>query len=1184
MRTRINPAIFPTLALVGLAAAGGCSSGTGDPKNLTPRESLGVQSSALVAMTDVAANYSDANGWAHDQYGGTIRFADLDGDGKADVCGRGVAGILCQLSTGTGWGKQISWGGFSDAGGWNAGPYFYSTIRFPDLNGDGKADICGRGYGGIVCYLGTGSGFTNGTNGPALANGSGVDGADWSNAMYYSTIQYPDINGDGKADIAVRGSAGIHLFLDDGNGNFSPPSSIGPGWSDDPASGWNYPQYYSTIQYPDINGDGKADICARSASSVTCYPWTPTGWGGGFDGPGWSDYWGFAAAEFYSTLRFADVDGDHKADVCVRGYAGYQCVLSTGTGFGAGFGGPALSDPNGWSNPLWYSTLQLGDVDGDGKADLCGRDNLGVHCWISQGTAFASTPIDLPAFSDANGWGSALYASTIQLADVNGDGAKDVCGRGPSGAVCALMTPAPSATTCAGPWQYKFESGAASTVKTNSDCPALTNAHTDNLNCYAPSSWSNPTYSIPRRGKTVRECIQWGGKPGGPNWCVKYQNVWEPDPADTCDASKAATAISNTQAALRSQYEVLPEAAPPAGHGAIYPYDESSFLGLGGIGASGEAWDNSSWPNCVVSLTGVPSFSLINSQYCGTYTWPATYPASCIVAEGVTDTGYQLSPAGMSRTALPPAADPNTVSCLNYCKFDPSCPPGMYNKANTDANMAANAGYDGNFNTSASPIEPVGCTFTAPPGSGCVTTTAQPGATMTMPAFTAPVLTSVVAGGHAVYAIGSAAIPTSPSDTTSAVFAWGTNSTYELGNGTKQSSFSEPQVPVYWPSAGVAQIAAGVDDACALLKDGSVHCWGNVATSPPLTWPKDTTVVLSDDQTSLANVVQIAHGDHHACALTASPGAGKSGSVYCWGNNDAAQLGAHLNTDGVTVSPWVTTGLNVSYNGEAKQVDVAAGFLAANGTATAEAPGVIHAIAASGNSTCILADGVPRSGSEASVQGVYCWGDNSNGSLGDGNGGQPGNTSFEAVATKLLDSASKPLNVAKLTGSSIGSSKGGSFCALGAAGGSWMCWGANDEGQLDVFSPPPMVVNPLALPTAMTDGTISMASPIALGPDHGCGVTPSGTFCFGSNDNGELGIPLGTAGQAVPATALANMPVGVPSYTNFGAGPNLTCGIYVAPGAGAPSYGVPNKVGNGACWGAWNGSLSPSARPLLWGQ
>ena len=79
---------------------------------------------------------------------------------------------------------------FSDAAGWSAGPWYYATIRFPDVNGDGRADVCGRGAGGVVCALSTASSFT-----PAVAPlwaGAYSDAGGWAaGPQYYGTIQFP---------------------------------------------------------------------------------------------------------------------------------------------------------------------------------------------------------------------------------------------------------------------------------------------------------------------------------------------------------------------------------------------------------------------------------------------------------------------------------------------------------------------------------------------------------------------------------------------------------------------------------------------------------------------------------------------------------------------------------------------------------------------------------------------------------------------------------------------------------------------------------------------------------------------------------------------------------------------------------------------------------------------------------
>jgi hypothetical protein len=39
--------------------------------------------------------FTNAQGWLPDAYGTSLRIADLDHDGHADVCGRSSAGLVC---------------------------------------------------------------------------------------------------------------------------------------------------------------------------------------------------------------------------------------------------------------------------------------------------------------------------------------------------------------------------------------------------------------------------------------------------------------------------------------------------------------------------------------------------------------------------------------------------------------------------------------------------------------------------------------------------------------------------------------------------------------------------------------------------------------------------------------------------------------------------------------------------------------------------------------------------------------------------------------------------------------------------------------------------------------------------------------------------------------------------------
>jgi hypothetical protein len=364
---------------------------------------------------------SDANNWGSaPEYWHTIQFPDVNGDGKADYCARASDGIHCalaSLSHGTAsFDNDHVWiANFDDASGWNAGPYYWGTIQFADVNGDGKADVCGRGGGGIYCALSNGSGFGS----ASLWNGDPSDAHGWwTGPQYWATIQFPDVNGDGSADYCARGSGGIRCALSNGANAFTGDHVWRAEFGD---GSWDVgPEYWGTIQFVDVNADGNDDVCGRGFSGIYCALSTGTGfgaptlWNGDFsDANGWN-----AAPYYYATIRFPDVNGDGRADVCGRGGEGVYCATSNGSAFvSTALWDADPSDGNGWAGgPQYWATLQFPDVNGDGKADFCGRGGDGVRCSVSTGSSFTNNREWNTDYSDANGWaGSPSYWSTIQF-------------------------------------------------------------------------------------------------------------------------------------------------------------------------------------------------------------------------------------------------------------------------------------------------------------------------------------------------------------------------------------------------------------------------------------------------------------------------------------------------------------------------------------------------------------------------------------------------------------------------------------------------------------------------------------------------------------------------------------------------------------------------------------------------
>src|SRR5262249_49494359 len=85
----------------------------------------------------------------------SISFADLDADQQDDLCGYTGNEVRCWGSKGVGFHAvgQSPWTTASSTfnNSWAGNEYYWKTIQYPDLDADGHADVCGRGYAGIYC-------------------------------------------------------------------------------------------------------------------------------------------------------------------------------------------------------------------------------------------------------------------------------------------------------------------------------------------------------------------------------------------------------------------------------------------------------------------------------------------------------------------------------------------------------------------------------------------------------------------------------------------------------------------------------------------------------------------------------------------------------------------------------------------------------------------------------------------------------------------------------------------------------------------------------------------------------------------------------------------------------------------------------------------------------------------------
>jgi len=254
-------------------------------------------------------------------------------------------------------------------------------------------------------------------------------------------------------------------------------------------------------------------------------------------------------------------------------------------------------------------------------------------------------------------------------------------------------------------------------------------------------------------------------------------------------------------------------------------------------------------------------------------------------------------------------------------------------------------------------------------------------------------------------------------------------------------------------------------------------------------------------------VDRISAGADHTCAVV-------EGSAYCWGNNDTGELG-----DGTTTARSVPT--PVSSTG-------------------ALAGATVTRVSSGENHTCAIAD-----------SGVYCWGQNEYGELGNG----------------TTTASSTPVAVGSFTNATAVATGYMHSCAI--ADGKVHCWGDNSRGQLgdgtNTARTAPVEVGGLLVGKTVTA--------IAAGAAHTCAIAESLAYCWGSDVSGQLGDnQLGAANNSsLPVAVLTSGVLSGLTVTAMTAGEAHTCAI---------------ADGKAYCWGyaafgqLGNNSTNLSAAPV----
>ncbi|RKG89192.1 hypothetical protein D7W82_07985 [Corallococcus sp. CA049B] len=270
------------------------------------------------------------------------------------------------------------------------------------------------------------------------------------------------------------------------------------------------------------------------------------------------------------------------------------------------------------------------------------------------------------------------------------------------------------------------------------------------------------------------------------------------------------------------------------------------------------------------------------------------------------------------------------------------------------------------------------------------------------------------------------------------VWAWGSNQSGQLGDGTTTNRTTPVQVQGL---TGVATLHAGGDHTVVLKQDGTVWAWGNNFEGElgdgTTTYRKQPVRV-----TGLTGVTALGIGSGHTVALK------QDGTLWAWGFNSVGQVGDGTKVNRTTpVRVAGLTGVAAVYAGSGHSFALKqdgtlwawgfnnAGQLGDGTTADRTSPVRVQLSGLTGM-TALVASGDPDTDSHHTVilrqdGTVWAWGNNSSGQLGDG-------TTIRRAT---------PVQVQGLTGVNTLAAGGNHTVAVKQEGSVW-AWGSNSSGQL----------------------------------------------------------------------------------------------------------------------------------------
>ncbi len=344
-------------------------------------------------------------------------------------------------------------------------------------------------------------------------------------------------------------------------------------------------------------------------------------------------------------------------------------------------------------------------------------------------------------------------------------------------------------------------------------------------------------------------------------------------------------------------------------------------------------------------------------------------------------------------------------------------------------------------------------------------------------------------------------------------YCWGDNYLGQFGIGTSQIKYSTPQFIV--GTGNINSIDSGDAEMCLILASGVLNCsgfnfYGQLGNGNSLASSVFQTAI---SPVGVLNVQSVSTAGETTCAVyNLSTG---EQQIHCTGRGDTGELGNGLNLNSNTMKKvdfssfsshqtdintcsviaagdYTNCGINASGalkcwgdNGEGEVATGSSGGVSTSASQAVNLTTGVTSVSSGQNEVCAIQN-----------EAAYCWGQNSNGSIGSANP-----TLYNPT----------PLPVVGMNTGVTAISVGYFFVCAIKNGGVW-CWGDNSFGQFGNGSTTSAGVPQSAL--ILTSGVTA----ISAGMNTACAIQNGNVFCWGRSIST---VPIQITGLNAPAKAIS---------------------------------------------------------------